>query len=190
MAQQGRQHFQRFRLRFEGDQTRRLPSTRAIPPGAYRKDAVDRRRNVERPIIVEDQVGRLGSLCRHVQANDVAGVAALSPRVESLAIPAPELVDGNPKVDLAITGDVRAVPTLHLVKQRDGCADDIRALIGQQPAQPRVAHRRSPPMACAVVEIFGDRSTERVAIEEDCRTTGGTQPATQLPAHGCLAGAG
>jgi hypothetical protein len=79
---------------------------------------------------------------------------------------------------------------LHVVKQRDGRADDIGALPSQQPTQPRIAHRRSPPVACAVVKIFGDHSTERVAIEEGDRTTGGTQPAPQFSPHGSLAGAG
>jgi hypothetical protein len=31
-----------------------------------------------------------------------------------------------------------------------------------------------PPIAYAVIKIFGDRSTERIAVEEDDRTAGGT----------------
>jgi hypothetical protein len=41
-----------------------------------------------------------------------------------------------------------------------------------------------------MAKIFGDRSTERVAIEEGDRTTGSTQPATQFSPNGRLAGTG
>jgi hypothetical protein len=64
------------------------------------------------------------------------------------------------------------------------------ALLSQQPAQPRVAHRRPPPIVCTVAQIFGDRRTECVAIEESDRMTGGAQPVAQRSPQGCLAGAG
>ena len=134
--------------------------------------------------------GASGSLRRHVKANDVAGIAALSTGIDALAIPTPQLVHRDSKVDLAITGNVLAVPALHLVKQRDRRADDVRALRSQQTAQPRIAHRRSPPITGAVAKIFGDRGTKRIAIEEGDRTTGGTQPIRQFPPQGCLAGTG
>ncbi len=60
-----------------------MPRTRAIGPGACRQDAVDRRGNVECPIIVEDQVRLLRRLRRQVEANDVARIAALSRRVDA-----------------------------------------------------------------------------------------------------------
>jgi hypothetical protein len=40
-----------------------------------------------------------------------------------------------------------------------------------------------------VVKIFGDYTTERIAVEEDNCTAGGTQAIPQLLPQGCLAGA-
>jgi hypothetical protein len=121
----------------------------------------------------------------HVNADDVALI-----RVNALAVAASQFLYRDPQVDFAITGDVLAVPALHLVKQRDGRANHIRALLGQQPAKSRIAHRRASPIPCAVAKILGDRGAELIAIEPCDRTTCCAQPAAQFPPNGCLAGAG
>ena len=186
MAQYRRQHFQSFGFRFKGDN-----------PGGMRRsfavccqDAIDCARNVDRPVIVEDQVGRFRSFRRHVDANNVVCITALTACVDALAIPTPQLIHRNSKVDLEVARYVLAVPTLYLVEQRNGRADDIATLLSQQPAQPRIAHRGSPPVRGAVAEIFGDHTTELVAIEESHLSPGRPQPTPQFSTESCLAGAG
>jgi hypothetical protein len=69
------------------------------------------------------------------------------------------------------------VPALHFVKERNGRAHYVDALLRQEPAKPRVAHRSAKPVACAVVEIFRHRRTKRVAVEEHRRTSASAKPA-------------
>ena len=59
----------------------------------------------------------------------------------ALVAPFDFLADGNPEIDLKISGNVRTIPSLDFVKHRDGCADNINPLLGQELAQSAISHR-------------------------------------------------
>jgi hypothetical protein len=47
-----------------------------------------------------------------------------------------------------------------------------------------------PPIIYAVAQVFRDRGSKRVAVQEDDTIPGSAQPAPQFSTHGGLAGAG
>src|SRR5208282_1010157 len=157
---------------------------------AFSPNAAHRSVRIEIGMVVEDQIGRLGQLCGHIQAHDIAQIAATGCGVNALGIAALQFVHRYAQVNLAVAGYILAVPALHLMEQRDRRADDVRALTREHAAETRIAHRRSAPAVSVMAEIFGDHLTQDIAVEENPRTPCRTQSMPQGLAEGRFTGAG
>ncbi|MGD0307158.1 MAG: hypothetical protein ABSC71_20225 [Candidatus Acidiferrales bacterium] len=128
------------------------------------QDAVDRRGNVQRSVIVEDQVRVFGSLGWQVEPDDILQVAARRPGVNALGVSAFQFIDGNPKVDLAIVADLVSIPTMHFVEKGDGGANHVETLLGQKPAKPGVSQCRSQTILGAVAKVLRDCGAQDVPV--------------------------